>query len=388
MRNSAKRVLAFAMCMVLAVSAISVPKADAAVKAKKITLSATKKTLTVGKRFTLKVKRVKPAKAKKAVIWKSNKKAVASVSKKGVVKALKVGKAKITATSKSNKKVKARCTVTVKKAKKVKPGTSSVPSAVPTASSPATESATPMPSPTASPTLRPSPSPTIAPSPTASPIVIPEDCPYVDYEARTMDATNNYGTPIIDGEIDEVWGTIEEWMQPNKTNTGYNGGSTAEVWDYPMYKVLWDDHHVYVLVKVHDTDLDASNPEVYLQDSIEVFLSETNSKLQYEEEVSVGYLDTDYHYRVNYMGEQSYDSNSPEEKFTSAVTSLDDGYLVEMSIETTRELTNGIDIGFELQHNVCKDGDREYQWNFFDDFNSAWESTVSFGTLLLGGKPE
>lgn len=119
MKKDLKKMLALTLSMALTVTAFStVPEAKAAPKAKKITLSVKKKTLSVGDKFTLKVKKVKPAKATKKVTWKSNKKSVATVSKKGVVKAKKVGMAKITATSKGNKKIKATCKVTVKKAVK------------------------------------------------------------------------------------------------------------------------------------------------------------------------------------------------------------------------------------------------------------------------------
>lgn len=385
MRKSVNRVLAFTMCMALAASAFVAPKAEAAVKAKKVTLSASKKTLTVGEKFTLKVKKVKPAKAKKTVTWKTSNKKVASVSKKGVVVAVKAGSAKITATSKSNKKAKATCTVTVK-AKGSDPivTSSPKPSVVPSATASA--------KPTTSPTLRPSPSPTPIPSPTPTPITIPSTCPYVDYDAETMTASNNYGTPVIDGEIDTVWNKVTEWMQPNKTQTGFGDGSTEEVWDYAKFKVLWDENHIYILAKVHDTSLDATAGESYYQDSIEVFLSETNSGTDKEEDVDSNYLDTDYHFRVNYENEQTADMGPIEIlKSSTKVLKNDpdvgDGYLVEISIQTTKTLANGDSVGFELQQNCCSDGIRNYQWNFFDTGNTAWQYTSSFGTLILGGKP-
>lgn len=68
--------------------------------------------------FTLKVKSVKPSKASKAVTWKSSNKKIATVSKKGKVRAKKNGTAVITATSKTNPKVKAKCKVKVYKATK------------------------------------------------------------------------------------------------------------------------------------------------------------------------------------------------------------------------------------------------------------------------------
>ena len=119
---------------------------EAAAKTKKIVMNKTKVTLKVGKTFKLKVKKVKPAKASKKVTYKSNKKQIATVSKKGVITGKKQGSAKITVTSKKNKKAKATVKVTVKKTSTTntntgtptaKPvGTPAVPSQVPAVSQP------------------------------------------------------------------------------------------------------------------------------------------------------------------------------------------------------------------------------------------------------------
>lgn len=158
MKKMLKKSCALVLSVALALTAVAAPSvADAAPKAKKIVLSAKKKTVTVGTKFTLKVKKVTPKKASKAVTWKSSKKTVAKVNKKGVVTAVAAGKATITATAKGNKKVKATCKVTVKAA------------AVPTAA------------PVVNPTVAPSTQPTEAakatktPRPTATPFELPEE---------------------------------------------------------------------------------------------------------------------------------------------------------------------------------------------------------------------
>ena len=143
--------------MALAISAFSVtPEVKAASKPKQIKLNAKKKTLTVGQKFTLKVKKAKPSKASKKVTWKSSRKSVATVSRKGIVKAKKVGSTTITATSKGNKKVKATCRITVKKATTKKVTT---PLATPTNTPTVTPSATPA----GTPAVTPEPTPTPAP---------------------------------------------------------------------------------------------------------------------------------------------------------------------------------------------------------------------------------
>lgn len=172
MKKNSNKVVAAFLSLALVFSAFSfAPAVNAAPKTKKLKLNATKKTLSVGGKFTLKVKKVTPAKANKKVTWKSSKKAVASVSKKGVVTAKKAGTANITAVSKSNKKAKAVCKITVKAAKTtpIAPA-SATPSAAPASAAPSASPAqnqTQTPAPTVAP-------PVDTPKPTAS-ITLPED---------------------------------------------------------------------------------------------------------------------------------------------------------------------------------------------------------------------
>lgn len=116
MKREVKKVLA--CCLVLAMclcnlSVTTITSQAATKKATAITLNAKKKALTVGQKYQLKVKKVKPSKASKSVTWKSSNSKVAKVSSKGKVTAKKAGKATITAISKTNKKVKATCKITV-----------------------------------------------------------------------------------------------------------------------------------------------------------------------------------------------------------------------------------------------------------------------------------
>lgn len=168
MRKTIKKSLAVVLSAAMLLSVASVaPAAQAAPKAKKITLSAKSKKLKIGQKVTLKVKKVTPAKAKKTVTWKTNKKKVATVSQKGVVKAVGAGTANITAVSKSNKKVKAVCKVTV--TGKVTP----TPEPTPTQTVAPTAAPTGTPVVTGSPTPVPTPSPT--PKPTPTPYEVPKE---------------------------------------------------------------------------------------------------------------------------------------------------------------------------------------------------------------------
>lgn len=115
-RKTMPRVTALLLAFALVcASLVSAPvDAQAAAKANKIKLSATKQTMYVKGSFTLKVKSTTPKNASKAVTYKSSNKKVATVNGKGKVVAKSVGTATITVTSKGNKKAKATCKITVK----------------------------------------------------------------------------------------------------------------------------------------------------------------------------------------------------------------------------------------------------------------------------------
>lgn len=186
--------------------------ASAAVKAKKITMNKKTVNLEVGKKFTLKVKKVTPKKGSKAVTYKTSSKKVCTVSKKGVITAKAQGNAVITVTSKSNKKAKAQVKVIVRKAT---PAATATPSAAPTATATATApvvaptatatavAGTPTAKPTKKPTGTPKPTPTVKPSadkkPTADVIdVMSKDVAYLDLADGIVSTFNDDGSVTLD----------------------------------------------------------------------------------------------------------------------------------------------------------------------------------------------
>lgn len=130
-----KKAVIFALVFVMAITFDAADVFAASKKPKKIYVTPTKKTLTVGKKVKIKVKAVKPKKASKSVKYKSSNKKIATVSSKGVVTAKKAGKATITVTSKKNKKAKAKVKITVK-AKQKKPTPKPTPTPTPTPTKP------------------------------------------------------------------------------------------------------------------------------------------------------------------------------------------------------------------------------------------------------------
>lgn len=110
-------IVAFAMAFTVFGYGFATQADAAAKKPTKMTVSANYKTVDIKGKITVKVKSVSPSNASKAVTWKSSNKKIATVSSSGVVTGKKAGTVKITATSKSNKKLKKTVTIKVKQIK-------------------------------------------------------------------------------------------------------------------------------------------------------------------------------------------------------------------------------------------------------------------------------
>lgn len=107
MKNKGKKLLVLALILGMCMGSVSYAPITSEAAGKKpasLTLNAKSKTLTVGQKYQLKVKKVTPAKADKGVTWKSSNSKVVKVDRKGKVVAQKAGKAKITAVSKKIKR--------------------------------------------------------------------------------------------------------------------------------------------------------------------------------------------------------------------------------------------------------------------------------------------
>ena len=183
--------------LVLAMTASSLvgftANADAAKKAAP-KLSAKTKSVSVGGKFTVKVKKTTGVKKIAKVTWKSSAKKVATVKKSGALKAKvtakKAGKAKITAkvkyTLKSGKSLskKLKCAVTVTAA-----ATTVSPTAAPSVAPTAAPSVAPTTAPSSAPTAEATATPVRTAKQTPTPYVLPK-------ESLKENADFNVGTVI------------------------------------------------------------------------------------------------------------------------------------------------------------------------------------------------
>ena len=130
--------------------------------------------------------------------------------------------------------------------------------------------------------------------------------------------TAKYGTPIIDGEIDDIWKIAETYS----TQTVVSGSLQNAKADF---KVLWDEKALYVLATVSDPVLNKDHSDPWEQDSVEIFIDENNNKTGFYE------LD-DAQSRVNFVNEQSFGTGASAVNFKTATKEIDGGYIIEAAI--------------------------------------------------------
>lgn len=181
-----------------------------------------------------------------------------------------------------------------------------------------------------------------------------------------------FGTPVIDGTVDAVWSQSPE-MPINRYQMAWQGATGTA-------KALWDDHHLYVLIQVADTQLDKSSANVWEQDSVEIFLDRNNAKSRY-------YQTDDGQYRVNFDNETSFNPASAADGFVSATRISGTNYTVEAKIPfSSITPVNGTKLGFDAQVNDGKDGARQSVAAWNDTSGTGYMDTSVFGVLTLQGK--
>ncbi|MBH1939498.1 Ig-like domain-containing protein [Mobilitalea sibirica] len=214
----------------------------------------------------------------------------------------------------------------------------------------------------------PSPSTPSTPTPsTPEPTVIPEQ------------VTATFGSPFVDGIIDEVWEKAEV-IVPEVY--GAQADVTAE------HRLMWDDNGLYILSAIKDSNLDKSNTASYQQDSLELFLDELYDK-------AGSYQSDDLHYRVNFDNMRTHDNGEKTRFYTKTQITKDEagvnnGYIIEAVIiwADTTVPVNKMEMGFDLQINEAKNGNRATTITIFDTTGNAYQNPSLLGKMVLEGKAE
>ncbi len=153
---------------------------------------------------------------------------------------------------------------------------------------------------------------------------------------ETKKAEAVYGTPTVDGTIDACWNDAKTYEISNAIFAWQGAKGTVQM--------MWDENNLYALIRVKDGVLNASNGNLYEQDSIEFFLDQNNCKKEF-------YDSACGQYRCSYKGVVSY-GEVPTTKDVKMVAAIENGgYLVELSIPLVKAGEKGTVMGFDAQIN-------------------------------------
>ena len=183
------------------------------------------------------------------------------------------------------------------------------------------------------------------------------------------------GKALIDGEYDDAYNGAVEVVLGN-ANDSPKATATA--------KLLWDQDFLYVYADIKDADLNKANEEPHEQDSLEVFIDETNSKAD-------SYNAATKQYRINFDNEHSFNGEKcTEENLKTVTKKVDGGYIVEGAFKWTEvKPKEGDHIGIELQINDADaSGARVGTLTWNDLTNQCWSSPSCFGTAVFTKEAE
>lgn len=183
-----------------------------------------------------------------------------------------------------------------------------------------------------------------------------------------------YGTPKIDGKLDEMWNKTEAAAIDRQTEGTKGEGATGIV------RCMWDENNFYVYAEVKDDILNAENPTSYYKDNVEVYISEKNVRGGY------GTGENQLRYTIDGGKSGKHGGAPAEDYFDAAMIKTDDGYNMEFAFPMTL-VKNAKDniLGFDAQitDHIDASGERRSIRKFCDNSNDTHISSDKWGTAKL-----
>ncbi len=179
------------------------------------------------------------------------------------------------------------------------------------------------------------------------------------------------GTPKF-GENDPLWNEAAALTVDQKAIG--NSPATAKAY------LLWDEANLYVRVEVQDANIDITAAEPYMQDSVEVFVSEANVKGAYSAEEG-------NQYRVTAEGKTSFKTEAAGwDDSAATVTATDTGYVAEMKIPFRNGFAPKVNdvIGFDIQINDAPPATEDRpQITWSDNVAGGYSTSAKWGDVTL-----
>jgi multiple sugar transport system substrate-binding protein len=187
------------------------------------------------------------------------------------------------------------------------------------------------------------------------------------------EVTARAGTPIIDGEIDDIWNDAQIIVTDQEKTTP--DIATAEV------RVLYDADTLYVLAQVRDNKImnDSVNP--WECDSVEIFIDENKAQ-------GNGYDNNTVQLRIGADGKMTGSGpawDNREFALTSAVKKVEGGYIVEAAYKFNGvKAKNGSSMGFNVRINDQEvPGERKGSSVWNPDKDTSYYNPSRFGIIYF-----
>ncbi len=206
--------------------------------------------------------------------------------------------------------------------------------------------------------------------------------------AANPEATAAKGTPVVDGVVDEIWGTTETYTA-NALKAGTEENITTE------WKALWDDDKVYFLVEVSGDTAHFFNGHPSWGDGCELYFDALNDKPTEYNLDSVAQFGWDAQNLddISYTGSEGAQANMKGKYEIKAVEKAD-GYIYEVAVDLDAfcgdlVMAEGTVIGLEIQVNSkCDEAEaRTSAYGWADTDNTGWQNPSVFGNLTFVAAP-
>ncbi len=211
------------------------------------------------------------------------------------------------------------------------------------------------------------------------------DTGYVDSGLKAM-----YGTPTIDGEIDEEWEEAPHYTPAEKVVSSFWGGGDDGSPAESSYRFLWDENALYILAELPgDLDIESVSGDVF-----NLYLDEKNDALlNYDEDKDDSkYQEDDLHFGFMLNGFKDgtfFDNFGNIDRLYFETKKSDDKIYVEIHLAfDTLNPKNGTEVGFELSQQHSEGFFSTTTYAFFDATGAADSDPSAFGELTLEGKPD
>ena len=198
--------------------------------------------------------------------------------------------------------------------------------------------------------------------------------------AQAVDMEIGFGTPVIDGQVDDIWADASVASFVPLDDPANGSGS---------WMALYDSENLYVLVDITDDSLQNDSADSWLDDSVEVYFDGGNTKL------STALAGDDHQFSFGWTADDIQGTNIAgyTEGIEQAQATTETGWRIEikmpwLSIQGVAPKAGDL-IGIDCYYNDDDDGgdSRENKMLGFSAVE-GWNDASQWGTAILGAIPE